>query len=425
MLYDVARRARAEGDDDALTRAALSFSHFGASAAAVDPVPEQLAVIEHALAVCGEEPSPIRARLVIELAGQVSGSAVETSVALAEQALSMARRIGDPALVGSVLLGARHVGRHPSRLPETMGIGLELEALGDRLSSLALTLAGVSVQTLALFEQGELARWRQSQQRFERLLGDRTMPQFQLIALINRAANAVLDGQFAAAEELATAMGTLARSIGHSAQATAGPTILISCRLRGRDAELVGPLEQTVQLVGGTSVFRFALAAVQARAGAVAEARRTLDTLRGDQYRVPPTYGWSLAIAELAEAAEVVGDLDAATHVLTKFAPYSGGIATSGAGINRPLDQALAQAALAVGDNMLAERYATSAVLASRQRTTPTYLCRELVFLAEVRRRAGAAAEEIRPLVDEARAIAGRLGADAVFNDLDRYGLLV
>ena len=49
MLYDAANRARDEGNDAALVRVALSFSHFGASAATADPVPEQLAVIEHAL----------------------------------------------------------------------------------------------------------------------------------------------------------------------------------------------------------------------------------------------------------------------------------------------------------------------------------------------------------------------------------------
>ena len=76
-------------------------------------------------------------------------------------------------------------------------------------------------------------------------------------------------------------------------------------------------------------------------------------------------------MAELAEAAEVTADTEAAAHVLSAVGPYSGSIAVGGSVINRPLDQALAQAALAIGDATLAEQYALRAVAASRQRTTP------------------------------------------------------
>ena len=68
--------------------------------------------------------------------------------------------------------------------------------------------------------------------------------------------------------------------------------------------------------------------------------------------------------------------------------------------------------------------YAERAVGASRQRTTPVFLARELVFLAEARRRAGATRTDVRPLVEEAMAIAERIGARIVVVDIDRYGLL-
>ena len=51
------------------------------------------------------------------------------------------------------------------------------------------------------------------------------------------------------------------------------------------------------------------------------------------------------------------------------------------------------------------------------------FLARELVFLAESRRRAGASRSEVRPLVDEAIAVAEDLGAGVVLVDVDRYGL--
>ncbi len=60
---------------------------------------------------------------------------------------------------------------------------------------------------LTHLERGELGQWMEGQQQFVRLLGDRSLPQFQLIAHVNRASRAVLDGEFDDAEDLARTMG--------------------------------------------------------------------------------------------------------------------------------------------------------------------------------------------------------------------------
>ena len=108
-------------------------------------------------------------------------------------------------------------------------------------------------------------------------------------------------------------------------------------------------------------------------------------------------YPWSVAVTDLAEASEVAGQPEVAAHVLVVARPDSAGIAVSGPCLNRPFDQALAQAALAVGDNEAAVSYASRAVAASRQRQTPLFLVRELVFLAEARRRGGDADRDDSP----------------------------
>jgi hypothetical protein len=115
--------------------------------------------------------------------------------------------------------------------------------------------------------------------------------------------------------------------------------------------------------------------------------------------------------------------MDAATHVLAECSPYTGRLTHAGTFCDRPVDQALAQAALAVGNAELAERYAEAAVSASRRRGTPLFLARELVFLAEARRRNGAPTAALRPLVAEASTLADRFGARVVTVDIDRYGL--
>ena len=51
------------------------------------------------------------------------------------------------------------------------------------------------------------------------------------------------------------------------------------------------------------------------------------------------------------------------------------------------------------------------------------FLVRELVFLAEARRRGGDTDGEIRPLVTEARQLAERMGTMVAVADIERYGL--
>ena len=124
---------------------------------------------------------------------------------MATEAESIARTLGDPDVLGFVLLGARHIGRHPGRLEEHLQRGVELEQLGQRSRSLALTLAGLNAQALLHLERGELSASFERSERFFRLLDDRHLPFFQITARVQRANRALLEGHLERAEELATA----------------------------------------------------------------------------------------------------------------------------------------------------------------------------------------------------------------------------
>jgi hypothetical protein len=238
-------------------------------------------------------------------------------------------------------------------------------------------------------------------------------------ALNHPANRAFLAGDLAGAEELVEL--TVPWSVGIGAgRMFAEATIVANRRLQGRDAEVRSRFERAA-MRSTDAWYRCSLAAVQARAGSIEAARQTLAELRAEGFPIREIYPWSIAVTDLAEAAEVVGDRAAAAHVLHVAGPYSGRIAVSGPSPNRPFDQALAQAALATGDVRAAIAHASRAVEASRHRQTPIFLARELVFLAEARRRAGDVG--VGPLVSEALAIAEPLGADIVTADVARYGL--
>jgi hypothetical protein len=198
--------------------------------------------------------------------------------------------------------------------------------------------------------------------------------------------------------------------------------VVVNRRLQARDDELIARYERAAAR-SRDAWYRCSLAAVQARSGRIHDARVTMAGLSQEGFPLREIYPWSVAVTDLAEAAEVAGEPDVAGHVLAVAGPYAGRIAVSGPCPNRTFDQALAQASLAVGDVPGAKAHASRAVAASRQRGTPVFLMRELVFLAEARRRDGDATAAVRPLVREALALADRVGAGIVAADVARYGL--
>lgn len=422
LLLDAAEQARVAGARDALVRAATSLSHLGAMAVFGRAHRGQVECVEHALAVLDANDHSTRARLLAELAVQLGGSRSRESVELAEQAEAIARELNDPEVLGAVLLGVRHVGRHPSRLESHLVRAVELERLGDRLHSRALTLSGINAQALLLAERGDLAGSFERWDRVAELRGDRHLPFFELMTVLDQAWRALLSGQLDRAESLAASSLPMSVALGHPPTAWSGQIISAVRRLQSRDDELIGGLRRIIERADETSVFRCVLAASAARVGETEEARRLLASVESGRV-VPAGYGWSQAMSELAEAAEVAGDAFTATVVVEECGPYSGLIMTGGPAVIRPFDQALAQSALGAGDPQAAASYAERAVAASRGRDTPLFLARELVLLAEGRRRLGSSRSEVAALVAEARVIATRFGAKIVLDDIERFHL--
>ncbi len=420
MLLDAARRAHDAADHDALVRAATAIPQFGA-VGFVDPMPEGRVVTEAALSVLGPEPSAARARLLIDLASHWLFLSVDEALRIARRAEAIARDLGDPEVLGAVLQSARHMLSHPSRLDERIRIGVELMALGRQLGRLAMMLGGQHALAAAHLERGDLNAWRAGFEHLASLLGDHSLAFFQIQVINHRANQALLAGEFATAEAIAAETVPLSMGIG-AGRVFAESTIVATRRLQARDEELLARFERAASR-SSDAWYRCSLAAVQARTGRLDAARATLGQLRAERFPIRRIHPWSVAVSDLAEAAEVTGDVDTAAHVLSVAGPYSGRIAVSGPYPVRPFDQVLAQAALAAGQPASAASYADRAVAASRRRETPVFLARELVLLAAACSRTGGTAAELRPLVQEATALAERTGAHVVVADIERYRL--
>ena len=302
QLLAAARRAEEVGDTASLVRGAVAIPQFGA-VGFVDPMPEGRAVTEAALAAIGDEQSAARARLLMDLASHSLFVSVDEALELAARAEAVARELGDPEVLGSVLLAARHLVSHPGRIDDRVRIGSELERLGARLGRLAFTLAGIATQAAAHLERGHLASWVRGYERFGELLGERSLGFFRVQALNHDANRAFLAGDLDRAEELAERTVPWSRGIG-AGRVYVESTIVANRRLQSRDEELLARFERAASR-SDDAWYRCSLAAVQARSGRLAAARDTMAALREERYRIREIYPWSVAVTDLAEAAEV------------------------------------------------------------------------------------------------------------------------
>ena len=119
--------------NERLANAALGYGGrfvWEAPRADVDHMP----LLERAIAAIGEEDSTLRVRLLARLAGGPLRDPTfppERRSSLSEQALEMARRIGDPETLAYALSGYNQANLSPEFTPKQVGLATELVGAGD------------------------------------------------------------------------------------------------------------------------------------------------------------------------------------------------------------------------------------------------------------------------------------------------------
>ena len=201
------------------------------------------------------------------------------------------------------------------------------------------------------------------------------------------------------------------------------PHLLVIRYQQGRIGELLPIIEQAAATQSYYRAYTAALVMALARAGRLDDATEALNRLAANDYDMPHNANWFVGTEVLADGVDILGSRAVAAVLQDRLAPFGGRIAHFIHGVSRPVDQALAQLMLTLGDLTGAADVATRAIDASRKRRTPVFLGRELVLLAAARHRAGRPTEHVQPLVDEAHHIAHATGAHLIDQEITRYGL--
>ncbi len=344
-LLQAAWAADRAGDVELLARAALANNRGWQSRTDGTADEERLAVLNRALVGIGEHAPATRARLLALLgAEQIYTKALDERIALAEEAVALARSCGDATTTVHVLIHAHRAIIGPSTLARrrawvTEGLGLANE-LGDPF---------LQVQSLDALMLGALERADRG--GFEELLNIKagileTLPDanLQWSHAFHLALQAVLVGDLEIAEDLATAALNFGLETGQEDALIIFGAQLLNIRIRqGRLAELLPLVEDAVASRPRLGVYRAVLAVACAEAGDLERSRQLLEAEYAAGFAVPEDTNWTTTNSYWAESAVHVGNVDAADMLLGRITPFADQLATTQVSMSPVLAHSIAR----------------------------------------------------------------------------------
>ena len=155
LLRAVATAAEARGDGEGMAEALLAIGLDWADLVEEDA--EMVALLRRALAVLPSGDSAIRARLDGFFVQETFSSVPDSERrAMVGRALAMARRVGDPEALASVLTAHSWIVAGPESLPERLALASELVAVGREEGLPYAEVDGHHMRFLALVELGDI-----------------------------------------------------------------------------------------------------------------------------------------------------------------------------------------------------------------------------------------------------------------------------
>jgi tetratricopeptide (TPR) repeat protein len=197
-----AATARALGDGPLLGRAALGFAGQWSILGRVDDA--RVALLEEALEALGDEDSPLRARLLARLALELYYSGdPERRLALSEEAVELARRLGDPRTLATCLDARHYALWRPENVDDRLAVASELRRVAEQTGDPELELEGAGWTVVDLLELGDVPGADIQIAAAGKLAEALQRPIWLWWSSLLRCTRAQLDGEFDAAEQLA------------------------------------------------------------------------------------------------------------------------------------------------------------------------------------------------------------------------------
>jgi hypothetical protein len=424
VLLDAARLAERLGDSDRLVQAALANSRGWASQSGhVDE--ERVAVLEAALTAIGSTDTAARARLLAVLASELTFSVdLDRRRALSDEAVAIARRLGDLDTLTSVLSSRFDSVRAPHLLAERLSAAAENMSVARMLDDpMALWLATTG-QTQMAVETGDIDAFDESLEQEVQLADELRQPYPRWLTLVHRTVRAFVAGQLDEVDRLGTEAFQLGQDIAQpDAFAIHAANLFSVWAAQGRVSDLLPILEEASAANPGIPGLRAAFASACCEANRLADAQAILTEAREAGFAAIKLDGvWLSTMFIFAAVAAEVEDRDAAQQLFDLLEPFGTHFASDGAHIQGTVAQVLGRlAAVLDRDDESDHWFGLAEELEGNARATLMQAQTRSYWAAALARRArGTDRARARVLAERARQVGLDLGSPPVVARSDR-----
>ena len=412
-LLAAAHLAQELGDPGLLAEAALANNRgYTSMVGTFDE--ERITALWSALDAAGDDDSPVRARLLVTLASELMLG--RPSPELADEAVEIARRLGDERCLLEVSRARQYAAWVPSRIVELLAEIPDLLELAERVGD-AQELVWVCLWgCLHYTEMADVKQAAALLGRAAEVATETNNPLFRwlvagfqiMLTLISGSGD---DVETAALE--AFRLGTESEQPDTMFWLTT--QLLWARELQGRLGEVIDPLREVV--AASTSVpaaMRAVLAMTLARCGQIKESRELIDELLSDiADPIPFDASWLMAHTNLAIAIHAVGSENQACQEYERLLPFAGRLTAVAMAIGFSVNFALALLAVRAGWPEQAERHFEDAEAQDEYLSAPVRLARTKLEWGRFLRGQGQV-KRSRELLVQARQGAKRMGASDI-----------
>ncbi|MGZ4195277.1 MAG: BTAD domain-containing putative transcriptional regulator [Solirubrobacteraceae bacterium] len=384
-LLDAADIARRIGDRERLVRAALANTRgMQSETGVVDQ--GRMTTLDSALAIVGNDDEPARARLLaIQAAELMYSDEWLRRVQLSDEALSIARRLGDPQALGTVLNMRFVTLLAPGTLPERQANSVEGVLVAERVSNPLIRFYAYHWRMYACIETGEILSARSWAEREQHVADRFREPTSMWLRRADEANLAIIAGDLDVADELARA----ALEIGSKSE----PDALVCFAAqqasiafeRGTLGELVPLLDEAVRNNPGVPGFRAVLALAQSEAAHPDQAHKLLDRAVASGFlEKPHDVAWLTVACSYAHVAAGLEDAAAAALLYRALEPFSDQVAFPAFGVWGPVGLYLGSLALVLGDPAAAGQHLQQAARVAVRAGAPNWEARAVNRLEQL-----------------------------------------
>ena len=322
--------ARKLGSPDQLARAALGlgarvFFHRAPNARLTRHLEEALETLDATADV-------LRARILSQLTIAVFWSDRARSSSLSREAVDIARRIGDPALLAHALYSRHWTLWGPDDLDERIAVDQEMVHVAEQAQKRELAMAGRTWQIVNAFEMGDVVAVKRELDAAAQLAEDLRQPFYLWWHTTFRTMQALLEGHFEEAESLARQALDIGQRVRDPAAVLvfACQTFLV-LRERGRLHQVKGLAKDLVEQFPFAPGGRCVLALLYTETGRAPEARALVNDLARDGFdSLSADPGWLIALAILADTCAELRDAEHAAILYDMIKPFAGRVIIGG-----------------------------------------------------------------------------------------------